>query len=76
MAEALLIINVLNAAIGAGMNATVAIGRVSELVKNRHASGGTLTQEDLKQLFDEGDALENSVRAKIDEALKDADTPK
>lgn len=76
MAEAILVVNFLSAAIAAGLNATVALERVSSLLKLRHASGGTISQDDLIDLFQAGDALEAEVMTKIRASLADPDTPK
>lgn len=69
MNEALLVVQFLNAALLAGLNAAEAIDRVSAMVRARHADGATLSAEDLKTLFDAGDVIEADALAQFEATL-------
>lgn len=71
MAETLLVLQAVSAAIAVGMNAAEAVDRISALVRDAHARGATLSADDLATLFDQGDQLEAEVRARF-LAAKDA----
>ena len=65
MAEALLVIQAINAIVATGINVAENVQRVSDLVQSRHDAGGSITAEDLRALFDTGDALDADVRKRI-----------
>lgn len=76
MAEALLVIQVLQAAVTAGMNIAPLLGKVSTLIQSRHSEGRTVTVEDLTALFSEGDAIEAAARKQFADTLADPNTPR
>lgn len=69
MSEALIVVQLLNAVLVAGGNMTIALQRMSTLLRQKHDAGETLQMADLNKLFDEGDALEAAVLAKAQAAL-------
>lgn len=76
MAEALVLIQWITAAVSAGVNITEALTRVSALINQRAAAGQSFTQQDLMALFDAGDAVEAEARKQFADTLADPNTPK
>lgn len=66
MTEALLILKFIEMAMAVGVNLADYLTRVSDLVRERHAAGKTVSQDDLDALMDDGDLLE----AKIKESFR------
>lgn len=69
MDEALLAVQWVNAALVAGVNLSSFLQRLSSLIQQRRAEGGTLTDADLGLLFEAGDKLEAEMRTKAQAAL-------
>lgn len=65
MSEALLIVQCLQGLAAAGLSLATYLPPISDLLRVRHAAGESITQEDLEQLFDEGDALQAAVLTKL-----------
>lgn len=69
MNEALVAVQWVNAALVAGVNLSSFLQRLSSLIQQRRAEGGTLNDADLSLLFDAGDKLEVEMRTKVQAAL-------
>jgi len=75
MAEALMLVQFLNALATAGANILPMLEKVSTLIQKRRTEGKTFTKEDLEALLDEGDALEAAARKQFQDTLSDPNTP-
>jgi hypothetical protein len=75
MTEALMIVQLLTAAVNAGLNMMPLLQKVSDLIKKRQAAGETITADDLRAMFDDGDALEKAARNQFEATLADPNTP-
>ena len=76
VATAIVVIDWLAAAITAGINATVAIDRMSAFLRERHAAGQEFTPKDLAALFNTGDSLEAAAARQFADTLANPDTPR
>jgi hypothetical protein len=70
MNEALVAVQLVNAALVAGVNLSDFLQRISALIEQKHAAGGTLQLADLDGLFKAGDELEAQMLARAQAALK------
>ena len=75
MAEALMLVQFIQAAVTAGLNLMPLLEKVSTLIQKRRAEGGSITQADLEALFDEGDVLAAAARKQFADTLADPATP-
>lgn len=70
MNEALLAVQMVNAALVAGVNLTTFLQRLSTVLQQRHSAGETLQMADLNTLFDQGDKIEAEQLARAQAAMK------
>jgi hypothetical protein len=76
MAQMLLLIQLLTAATAAGMQIMPLLQKASALIIQRHGEGKTITADDLRALFDVGDAVQAAALAQFEATLADPNTPK
>jgi hypothetical protein len=70
MNEARIVVEFISAALVAGVNIQDFLQRISTLIEQRHAAGGTLSYSDLDLLFKAGDELEAAQLARVRAALE------